>query len=875
MAIPSPIPHLLLLLFLFLPALPISFADYVLYSGEVITSGQNLTNGDFQLSLRPNCDLIITNAGKPIWRANTSGHGSDCYLGFKHNGELVVRHGVHYTLWSSGSKSKKGKYALLLDNNGKLSIFGQRRWTSNNQKDLGENTKRTVITTEYVLHSGHRLNPGKQLSYQNLLFGLSHCNLVINETSSGRILWQTNTKANGCYVQLENNGELTVKHLKQKLWSSNKRSDNGAYIGVLRYDGRFAVYGPLLWNNDKKDTVELGGLDSDQGISFMSGDQMSSKYATMKPSSHHPALLLLQTISKKTPSTFKQLHAHFITSGLALHSYPLSRLLLFSSLPPLSFILPPSYSISILLNSPHTSTFLFNTLIASFSSAIHLTHLSFYLYSLLLLPCFPKPNSHTFPSLLKACSSPLWALHGPAIHAHIIKFQVGAFCDGFAHTSLINFYSKFGKISVCRHLFDEIPKPDLAAWNSIISAYARCCVDEGGGVSLMEALDLFRGMLLAGFRPSEMTLVSVIGVCGDLGTLAQGLWAHVFMGRSGLEMNRFVGTALIDMYSKCGWLGLAEQVFDGLLCRDTLCYNAMIRGLAMHGKGTYAVDLFDRMRHEGVRVDEVTLVVVMCACAHAGLVDDGCRIFYCMEVDFGIKPKMEHYGCLVDLLGRAGRLEDAEEVLHSMPMKPNASLYRSLLGACRINKKLDTGERVISELIEMEPEHGGNYVLLSNIYANANRWDDVRKVRKMMKDRGVSKNPGSSLIEMNGTMHKFMMGDRTHPNSKEIYMMLDEIGRKLHEFGHRPITKEFLFDVEEEDKEDALSYHSERLAIAFALVASGTTSPIRIIKNLRVCSDCHSSTKLISMIYKREIIMRDRGRFHHFKDGMCSCSDYW
>ncbi|XP_039132270.1 mannose-specific lectin CEA-like [Dioscorea cayenensis subsp. rotundata] len=262
MAIQSLIPNLLLLLLL--PALPFSLSDYVLYSGEVLTPGQNLTNGDFQLSLQPNCELIITDAVKTIWRANTSGQGSDCYLGFKHNGELVVRHGVHYILWSSGVKSKKGKYALLLDSNGKLNIFGQRRWISNNQKVLGENNMRTVITTEYVLHSGHRLNPGKHLSYQNLTFGLSHCNLVINDTDSGRILWQTNTKARGCYVQLDANGELTVKHSKQRLWSSNKRGDNGAYIGVLRYDGRFGVYGPLLWDSDKKDTVDA--LDFNGGF---------------------------------------------------------------------------------------------------------------------------------------------------------------------------------------------------------------------------------------------------------------------------------------------------------------------------------------------------------------------------------------------------------------------------------------------------------------------------------------------------------------------------------------------------------------------------------------------------------------------------------
>ncbi|XP_026661172.2 pentatricopeptide repeat-containing protein At5g43790 [Phoenix dactylifera] len=592
-----------------------------------------------------------------------------------------------------------------------------------------------------------------------------------------------------------------------------------------------------------------------------------------QPICHHPILLLLLEAKTQTPATFKQIHARFITSGLALHTYPLSRLLVAASLPPLSSALGLSHAAAILRRATRPSVFLANTLLSSLAAHGH-THLALSLYSELLLrrPDTPKPNNHTYPSLLKACSHPPWHPHGLALHAHLIKCLGGAAVDPFVRAALLSFYSKCGKLAICRQLFDQISQPDLPTWNCILAAYARCPSDAESNGSGMETLFLFQRLQLSSNRPNEISLVALISACGDLGALSQGLWAHAYVERNDLVVNFFVATALIDMYSKCGRLDLAEQVFAGLPEKDTHCYNAMIRGLAIHGHGRHVIGLFDKMRSEGVAVDDVTLVVMMSACAHAGLVDEGRRCFDRMQMDFGIVPKIEHYGCLLDLLGRAGQLEEAEEVMWRMPMKPNAVMYRTLLVACRIHNKSEMGERMIENLMQLEPEHGGNYVLLSNMYADADRWDDVRRVRKVMKDKGIDKNPGSSLVEIDGAMHEFLMGDKTHPHSKEIYSMLDEMDKKLHECGHRPSTKEVLFDVEEEDKEDALSYHSERLAIAFSLLASGSSAPIRVIKNLRVCGDCHSATKLISWIYRREIIMRDRNRFHHFKDDSIMCN---
>ncbi|KAL5702177.1 hypothetical protein ACHQM5_027424 [Ranunculus cassubicifolius] len=592
-----------------------------------------------------------------------------------------------------------------------------------------------------------------------------------------------------------------------------------------------------------------------------------------KPIFTHPTVLLLEKC--RTLTNLKQIHATMITTGLILHTFPLSRILHLSSR------LSLTYTLTIFKQISNPSIFLYNTLITSFVNNTRYMHIAFSLYSQVLNETSLIPNKFTYPSLLKACGFYPWFYYGQPLHAHILKFLQPP-SDHFIQASLLNFYSKCSKLDLSRYLFDQISKPDLATWNTILAAYAKSDstssfvtgTSEDTSKSL-EALFLFNEMHISSTRPNELTLVALIGACANLGAFSQGTWAHAYVWRNNLVLNHFVATALIGMYTKCGCLNLANQVFDQIPQKDTLCYNAMIGAYAIHGKSQQALSLFDMMRCEDVRPDDITLLVVMCACAHVGLVKNGCNIFNSMKEEYRIEPKLEHYGCLVDLLGRAGKLEEAEKTLQTMPMKPNAVLWRSLLGAARVHGNLECGERALRHLIELEPETSGNYVLLSNMYANVNRWDDVKRMRKMMKDKGVNKAPGSSMIEINGEIHEFIIGDKTHPHSKEIYMKLEEIGRKLSAYGHKAGTKEVLFDIEEEEKEDALTYHSERLAIAFALLSSASSIPIRIIKNLRVCNDCHESTKLISRIYDREIIVRDRNRFHHFREGECSCLDYW
>lgn len=281
------------------------------------------------------------------------------------------------------------------------------------------------------------------------------------------------------------------------------------------------------------------------------------------------------------------------------------------------------------------------------------------------------------------------------------------------------------------------------------------------------------------------------------------------------------------------------------------------------------------MSSDGIEPNEITFVGILSACKHAGLVDLGRQFFSSMVQDYKISPKSQHYGCMIDLLGRAGLFEEAESLIQNMEMKPDGAIWGSLLGACRDHGRVELGELVAERLFKLEPDNPGAYVLLSNIYAGAGKWDDVARIRTRLNDRGMKKVPGCTTIEVDNVVHEFLVGDKVHPQSEDIYKMLEEVDRQLKVFGFVADTSEVLYDMDEEWKEGALSHHSEKLAIAFGLISTKPGTPIRIIKNLRVCRNCHSATKLISKIFNREIIARDRNRFHHFKDGSCSCNDYW
>ena len=285
--------------------------------------------------------------------------------------------------------------------------------------------------------------------------------------------------------------------------------------------------------------------------------------------------------------------------------------------------------------------------------------------------------------------------------------------------------------------------------------------------------------------------------------------------------------------------------------------------------------MFSRMQAAGHRPTDVTLITVLNACANAGLVTEGRAIFGSMREDFGIEPRIEHYGCVVNLLSRAGLLDEACEIVRGMGVEPDPVLWGTLLGACKLHGRAELGEEIAEMLVGRGLASAGTYVLLANMYAARGDWDGAARVRASMRESGIRKEPGCSSIEVENRVHEFVAGDKRHRKSREIYAMLEEINGWLGERGYAPRTDIVLHDLGERQKEKSLEVHSEKLAIAFGLISTRPGTPIKIVKNLRVCEDCHAVTKLISEITGRRIVMRDRSRFHHFENGSCSCGDYW
>eukprot|EP01018_Ginkgo_biloba_P001597 Gb_35884 [translate_table: standard] len=434
--------------------------------------------------------------------------------------------------------------------------------------------------------------------------------------------------------------------------------------------------------------------------------------------------------------------------------------------------------------------------------------------------------------------------------------------------TMIAGYARNGHVDEALKLFQKMAVKNVFSWTAMIAGYAQNGYGE-------EALKLFQQMRLAGVKPNSNTFASILSACANLAALEQGKEINDELNRSGFQSDIFVGNALLDMYAKCGSIEHAQSHFDKMPQRDVVSWNVMIAGYAMHGCGKEALNLFEQMQYCGEKPDHVTFVGLLSACCHAGLVDEGLQYFERMNQYYQVRPAMEHYGCMVDLLGRAGRLNEARELINKMPIKPDATVWRCLLGACRIHKNIELGEFAAEHLFELDSQNATPYVLLSNIYAAAGKWDGIEKVRKIMKDKRVKKNPGCSWIEVDKHVYTFLVGDKSHPQMHKVYAKLETLSGQMKAAGYVPDTRFVLSDVEEEQKDYILCHHSEKLAIAFGLINTSPGTAIRIIKNLRVCGDCHSAIKFISKIDKREIVVRDASRFHHFKDGWCSCGDYW
>ncbi|KAH7667430.1 TPR-like protein [Dioscorea alata] len=478
-----------------------------------------------------------------------------------------------------------------------------------------------------------------------------------------------------------------------------------------------------------------------------------------------------------------------------------------------------------------------------------------------------RPDRITMIGVLLACTI-LSALDvGQSAQGLVIK--KGLEENLHVKNASIDMYAKCGDISSAQFLFAKTnSRNDLISWNTIISGYMHSgCAND--------AISAFHQMRAENLKPNSVTLVSIIPATAYLAALRQGVALHSYVIRTGFEHDVSVGNSFIDMYSKCGQLDIARKVFDHMESRDTVSWNVMLAGYAIHGLGESAISFFSQMKENCIQADAVSFISILSACRHGGLIAEGKKIFNSMKHEYNLEPNLEHYACVVDMLGRAGQLEEAWSLIQRMPMAPDAALWGALLGACRMHTNVWMAEIALDHLARLEPQNPGHYVVLSNIYAQAGRWTDARKIRAAIRSTGSSKTPGCSWVEINNTIHAFMVGDQSHPQYESIQKVWNELHDKMEKMGYLPDTSSVLHNVEEEEKEFFLYNHSERLAMSFAILNTEPGMTIQIVKNLRVCGDCHAVTKLVSKITGRKIIVRDANRFHHFENGSCSCRDFW
>ncbi|CAN1252270.1 Pentatricopeptide repeat-containing protein At2g27610 [Linum perenne] len=466
-----------------------------------------------------------------------------------------------------------------------------------------------------------------------------------------------------------------------------------------------------------------------------------------------------------------------------------------------------------------------------------------------------KPTNLTYAALIKLCTLVKDLAFVQELHCLVVKS--GFELDQNVGTALLDAYIGLGEIEEASKVFERISKKDIVAWSAMVAGYAQGGDTEG-------AVKTFVEMAKHGVEPNEYTFSSVVNACtAAMAPVQQGMQIHAWSIKSRRNDALCVCSALVTMYAKTGDIESANEVFRRQRERDLVSWNSMISGYAQHGDVEKALEVFKEMQILGMEMDGVTFISVISACTHGGLIDEGRRYFDEMVKEHRIEPTMEHYSCLVDLYGRAGQLEKAMEVINSMPFPPSATVWRTILGASRVHRNLELGELAAEKLIELQPGDSAAYVLLANMHAVAGNWKERTRVRKLMDVRNVKKEAGYSWIEVKNKTYSFLAADSSHPMSNQIYAKLKELGVKLKDAGYRPDTDNVLLD------------HSERLAIAFGLIATPRGTPLRVMKNLRVCGDCHAVIKLISAIEKRYIVVRDTNRFHHFKDGSCSCGDYW
>ncbi|KAJ7974874.1 Pentatricopeptide repeat-containing protein [Quillaja saponaria] len=472
----------------------------------------------------------------------------------------------------------------------------------------------------------------------------------------------------------------------------------------------------------------------------------------------------------------------------------------------------------------------------------------------------------TISSVLCACAAKDAVFQCAQLHAFAIKAALDL--NVFVGTALIDVYAKCTLIKAASRVFDCMLERSAVTWSSMVAGYVRNTLYE-------EALVLFRNAQVMGLELDHFLISSTICACACLAVRIEGNQVHALSCKSGFGSNIFVASSLIDMYAKCGCIAEAYLVFDGVEQRSIVLWNAMISGFARHAHSLESLILFEKMQQAGFYPNEVTFVSVLNACSHMGLVKKGKKYFNLMIEEHNISPNALHYSCMIDILGRAGLVREAYDLIEKMPFNATASMWGSLLASSRNYGNIEFAEIAAKHLFEMEPNNAGNYILLSNIYAQNKQWEEVARARKLLKESELKNERGKSWIEIKNKVHSFMVGEINHPKISQIYTNLNYFLAELKKLNYEIDTKHDLHDVEESRKQELLRHHSEKLALTYGLMCLPHNAPITVMKNLRICGDCHSFMKHMSKFVGRQIIVRDTNRFHHFKDGYCSCGDFW
>ncbi|XWS73535.1 hypothetical protein CRYUN_Cryun02cG0137800 [Craigia yunnanensis] len=453
---------------------------------------------------------------------------------------------------------------------------------------------------------------------------------------------------------------------------------------------------------------------------------------------------------------------------------------------------------------------------------------------------------------------------------YCLSVKTGFISEVEVATAFMKAYSDLGGdvSELYYHFLETSCCQDIVFWTSMITAFAEC--------DPIEAFFLYRQLLRKDLTPDLYTFSIVLKVCAGFVTEKHALAIQSQVIKAGFEDETVLKNALIHAYARCGFIDLSKQVFEEMTCRDLVSWNSMLKAYGLHGKAKEALQLFPQM---DVKPDIATFVALLSACSHSGLVEEGIRIFDSMFKNYGIIPQLDHYACMIDILGRAGRIIEAKEVLSRMPMEPDFVVWSALLGSCRKHGETQLAKIAVAKLKEMEPKNSLGYIQMSNIYCSGGSFNEAGTIRKDMNVTGVKKEPGLSWIEVGNQVHEFASGGRHHPQREAICTKLERLIGQLKEIGYIPEISLALHDIEEEHKQEQLFHHSEKMALAFAIMNEGNLhcrgSVIRIMKNIRICVDCHDFMKLASDFLQKEIIVRDSNRFHHFKNKICSCNDYW